>query len=583
MGPIGHPTFHPTRLSVSAMTPRTTLLASLTVAVGWTAFGPAWSAAPAPKAKAVASQSNAAGRDPLAVSAVIDKLIEAKLAEANVPASPVCDDAEFIRRASLDIRGRIPSPDRVAAFLADRDPAKRRRLVDEFLADKEYGEHFGIVWYHRMAKTDMCNQGLFSTKFMDWLADGFNANRGWDAIVRDILTAEGERDKNPATVFWLANVEGDKKRVIAPNKAAGAATRLFLGVRLECCECHNHPFDKDYKQSDFWGVAAFFTATHCDGADRKGGGSPSIREGGRPERGNRKAGNGPREFAPVGSIVIPDSKGKTVKATFVKGESPKLGGTSKPRAVFAAWVTSKDNAYFAPAAVNKLWANFFGRGLVDPIDDMRDDAKNTHPELLAALADEFRAAGFDQKHLIRCVCNSKAYQRTSKPLPSNKADEGLYSHMKLKPMTADQLYDSLKVALEHAPAAPAERGRKGGGAKYKARGGPRDEFRAFFHAEADDDAGVVEEYSHGIPQVLRLMNSAELNNTATVVARLVKAHPTSPDKVTEALYLRSVSRKPTAAELSQARTYVATAKDKPTAYGELFWALLNSSEFLFNH
>jgi hypothetical protein len=562
---------------------RTTLLASLTVALGWTAFGPAWSAPTAPKARAVVSQSNASDRDPLALASVIDKAIDAKLAEAKIPASPVCDDAEFVRRASLDIRGRIPSPDRVADFLADRDPAKRRKLIDEFLADKEYGEHFGIVWYHRIAKPDMCNLGLFTTKFMDWLAEGFNANRGWDAMVKDILTAEGERDKNPATVFWLANVEGDKRRVIAPNKATGAATRLFLGVRLECCECHNHPFDTSFKQTDFWGVAAFFTATHCDGADKKSTDKPTITENASAGSGRRKAKDGPgRETAPIGSIVIPDSKGKTVPAKFVKGESPKLAGVSKPRAVFADWATSKENPYFSAAAVNKMWANFFGRGLVNPIDDMRDDAKSTHPDLLTALADEFRTAGFDQKHLIRCICNSNAYQRTSKPTPENKADEELYSHMRLKTMTADQLYDSLKVALEHDPSPGIERGVKST-VKGKQKGGPRDEFRDFFHAEADDDAGVVEDYAHGIPQVLRLMNSSQLNNTSTVVTRLVKAYPTSPDKVTEALYLRSLSRTPTSAEVARARTYISTANDKSKASGELFWALLNSSEFLFNH
>jgi hypothetical protein len=561
---------------------RTTLLASLTVALGWTAFGPAWSAPTAPKAVAVASQAPS-DRDALTIAAVIDKAIDAKLAEATIPASPVCDDAEFVRRASLDIRGRIPSPDRVAGFLADRDPLKRQKLVDEFLADKEYGEHFAIVWYHRIAKPDMCNLGLFTIKFMDWLADGFNANRGWDAIVRDVLTAEGERDQNPATVFWLANVEGDKRRVIAPNKVTGAATRLFLGVRLECCECHNHPFDKSFKQTDFWGVAAFFTATHCEGADKKTLDKPTITESASERPTRRKFKDGPgRELAPSGSIVIPDSKGKTVHATFMKGESPSLSGVAKPRAVFAAWATARDNPYFAPAAVNKLWANFFGRGLVNPIDDMRDDAKSTHPDLLTALADEFRAAGFDQKHLIRCICNSKAYQRTSKPLPENKSDEELYSHMRLKAMTADQLFDSLKVALEHDPAARSERVKGGGALKGKQKGGPRDEFRAFFHAEADDDAGVVEEYSHGIPQVLRLMNSSELNNTSTVVARLMKANSTSPDKVTEALYLRTMNRMPTPAEAAQARAYL-RGVDQSKAYGELFWALLNSSEFLFNH
>ena len=540
---------------------RTTLLASFTVALGWLAVGPAvWSAPPTLKAKSASNKTPAPpatlDRNPLAVAAVIDREIDRKLAEANMASSPVCDDAEFIRRLSLDICGRIPAPERVATFLADRDPAKRRKLIDEFLADKEYGEHFGIVWYHRMAKPDMCNGNLLSAKFMDWLAEQFNANRGWDAIVRDVLTAEGDRDKDPAIVFWLANVEGDKKRVVAPNKVTAAATHLFLGVRLECCECHNHPFDKMYKQTDFWSLAAFFTATHCVNADKKSGGTPAIREGA------SVAGKGRRRMvrsdAPAGSIAIPDTKGKTVRATFLKGEAPKLAGVAKPRAVFASWATNKHNPYFAPAAVNKLWANFFGQGLVNPIDDMRSDAKGVHPELLAALANEFRDAEFDQKHLIRCICNSKTYQRTSKPLPENKDDEELFSHMRLKAMTADRLFDSLRVALDHDPASKAER-RVKGAVKGKARGGPRDEFRAYFHAEADDDAGVVEEYAHGVPQVLRLMNSLELNNTAAVVARLIKAHPTSPDKVVEGLYLRTLSRKPTLAETARRGSMPAAA------------------------
>jgi hypothetical protein len=357
-------------------------------------------------------------------------------------------------------------------------------------------------------------------------------------------------------------------------------TRLFLGVKLECCECHNHPFDS-LKQTDFWGVAAFFAATHAEHANKKdvkAETTPAVHEGASARRGNRRP--GPKETAPAGSIVIPDSKSKTVQARYLLGDTPKLTGQAKLRPTFAAWLTSPKNPYFAPAAVNKLWANFFGRGLVDPVDDIRPGSKATHPELLKALADEFTASGFDQRHLIRCVCNSKAYQRTSRPLPENKDDEELYSHQRLKVMTADMLFDSLRVALDHDPAARPARIR--GTLKGYGKPDTRDEFRRYFHAEADDDAGVVEEYAHGIPQVLRLMNSRELNNTAAVVARLRKASD-DPNAVIEGLYLRALARRPTEAEAARMKSYVAGASDRAKAYGELLWVLLNSGEFLFNH
>jgi hypothetical protein len=555
-------------MEATRMTARVpTTLALTTLALGaWRLTDPLPAAPPA--------------RNPQPVTAAIDRAIDKRLAEAKIPASPVCDDAEFIRRLSLDVCGRIPSAERVAAFLADTDSDKRRKLTDEFLTTPEYGQHFATIWYHRMAKPDMDNAGLLVTNFRDWLADQLNKDRSWDAVVRDILTAEGDRDKNPATIFWLAQVEGNNQRDVAPNKTTAAVSRLFLGVKLECCECHNHPFDT-LKQADFWGVAAFFTATHAEHANKKdvkAETTPAVHEGGAARRGNRKA--GPKEAAPAGSIVIPDSKGKTVHARYLLGDTPKLAGQAKLRPTFAAWLTAPKNPYFAPAAVNKLWANFFGRGLVDPVDDLRPGSKSTHSELLKALADEFAASGFDQKHLIRCVCNSTAYQRTSRPLPDNKDDEELYSHMRLKVMTADVLFDSLRVVLDHDPAARPARAR--GPVKNYGKMDAREQFRQYFNAEADDDAGVIEEYAHGIPQVLRLMNSQELNNTAAVVARLMKASG-DPDAVVEGLYLRALSRKPTESEAARVKSYAAGATDRAKAYGDLLWVLLNSGEFLFNH
>jgi hypothetical protein len=522
--------------------------------------------------------------EPRDLADLIDRAIDRRLAEAKIPASPLADDAEFLRRLSLDLRGRVPTAARVRDFLADSDPDKRRRLIDEFLSEEEFGEHFSIVWYHRMVQPNMDNQGLLAKNFQGWLAERFNANDGWDKTVKSILTASGERDKNPATVFWLNNVEGNNRREVAPNKVTAAASHLFLGLKLECCECHNHPFDPNLKQTDFWGMAAFFTTTHADKTSKQavqGNEVPAIREQTSIGRGPARAKAKAREpSAPYGQIVIPDSKAKTVQARFPLTDTPKFANGVSLRTAFADWLTAAHNPYFAKASVNKLWANFFGRGIVNPVDDMRPGAANTFPELLDVLANEFAAVGFDQKHLIRGICLSQAYQRSSRQLPENKDDDELLSHMRLKVMTADMLYDSLTIVLEHAVAeAPA--GRAKGNPMRRNQGNARDQFRRFFHAEADDDSGVVEDYTHGVPQVLRLMNSQQMNNTSAVIKALTK--DATPQEVVEGLYLRALARPPTAVEAARIASFVAGEKDKTKAYGDALWALLNSAEFMFNH
>lgn len=519
-------------------------------------------------------------RDVIPVAANIDRLIEERLATEKIPSSPLADDAEFIRRLSLDLRGRIPSADRVAAFLADTAPDKRAKLIDEFLADPEYGEHFAIIWFHRMVKVDDDNRlALNGNKFQDWLTERFNRNAGWDSIVSDILTVTGDRDKNQQVTFWLNNIGDAKTGQPEPNKVTGAASKLFLGVRLECCECHNHPFGT-LTQKDFWGTAAFFAQTHSQDAGKaaakSGDTPPSIHEGGKA-KGKKNAEN--KDHAPFGSITIPYGKGETVKATFLGGDVATTAGQTALRPMFATWLTSAKNPYFARAAVNKMWANFTGRGIVNPVDDMREESKNTHPQLLTLLADEFASSGFDLKHLARCICNSKTYQRTSRPTPENKEDDVLYSKMTLKVMSADMLYDSLAVALGHQA---ADKEGKGEGKKKGGYGGPREQFRKFFHAEADDDSGVVEDYTHGIPQVLRMMNAKQMNDTSAAITAVMKQND-GPDKVIDRLYLMALARKPTEAEVKRIKEYVSKEKDQAKAYGDVYWVLLNTNEFLFNH
>ena len=330
-------------------------------------------------------------------------------------------------------------------------------------------------------------------------------------------------------------------------------------MKLECCECHNHPFDEGLKQTDFWGMAAFFTTTHADKtgkANVQADESPVIREQNGVVRAPAKAKGKDRAGRPppMAKSSSPIARARRCAAHYPLADTPKFTPGVSLRTEFADWLTTAANPYFSKASVNKLWANFFGRGIVNPVDDMRPSSANAYPDLLEALAIEFASSGFDQKHLIRCICLSKAYQRTSQAMPENKEDDELLSHMRLKVMTADMLYDSLAIVLDHPVVEP-------GGGRDKANpmkrnpGNARDQFRRFFHAEADDDAGVVEDYTHGVPQVLRLMNSQQMNNTDAVVKMLMK--DAKPEQVIEGMYLRMLGRPPTAAETKRIAGYVA--------------------------
>ncbi len=530
---------------------------------------------------AAVAHLSAAPTSPQAVAGNIDAAIEKLLSQNKIPLSPPADDSEFLRRVCLDITGRVPTMTQTMAFLASTDPAKRSMLIDELLNDPEYGEHFAIIWYHRIVKIDDDNRVIIKgNKLQEWLEAGFNKNRGWNEIVNDMLVAQGLNDAKPETTFFLAHVDDNKGRHDpSPSKLTAAASKLFLGIKLECCECHNHPFNS-MKQTDFWSLAAFFGDTHSRNAGRKEvkeGAVPGIHDGGAIKLKKKEMA---QQSHPFGSIVIPDSKGKTVKAKYLGGVEPPVGSHPTLRRLFAGWLTSPQNKYFAPASVNKLWANFFGRGLVNPIDDMVEMGEASHPQILKLLSDEFVASGYDQKYLIRCICNSRAYQRSSAVLPGNAADDKLYSRMPVKVMSADMLFDSMHVVLGRSASESRSEGKKEGG-KKKDGGSSRDAFRKFFHAEADDDVGVVDDYTHGVPQVLRLMNGYQTNDNAALVSKLMKAG--EPAKVVEAMYLTVLSRQPNAAEVKKTTEYAAAANYSTKAYSDLLWVLLNSGEFLFNH
>jgi hypothetical protein len=489
--------------------------------------------------------------DATALARRIDQAVSQKLAAEQVPASPRADDAEFLRRVSLDITGVIPSAERVTAFLDSSDPEKRQKLVDDLLASSQYGRHMADIWQHLLLPRDSDNRRLRPAPLATWLEESFNADKPWDKLAHELLTASGPQNESPAVTYFLANPTVDKM--------TDSVSRLFLGVRLQCAQCHNHPFTK-WKQDDYWAMAAFFMKVRPDRAGKaaKNGASPGITEEGKGKR--------PR---------LPDSA-KTVPARFFQGERPRLDPNRPYRPVLADWIASPKNNFFARAMVNRIWAQFFGRGVVHPVDDLRDENVPSHPELLSALADAFADSGFDLKFLIRAICLSETYNRTSRPVAGNERDETLFSHVAVKPLTPEQLYDSLNVVLGAPRGGNGAKRGKAQGAKPRQGGGPREQFITFFSA---DEGALATEYHAGIPQVLRLMNAPQMNNTNAVAAAFARG-----DRALEQLYITTLARRPTAEETERLTAYVEKHLAEPRqAYGDIVWAVLNSSEFALNH
>ncbi len=335
-------------------------------------------------------------------------------------------------------------------------------------------------------------------------------------------------------------------------------------MQLQCAQCHNHPF-ADWKQAEFWAWPAFSpkkSATETEGARQE-----NARRGGAKLRPSQRAGGRPQK--------LPDSA-KVVPAKFLGGSTPTVPAGESPRSVLAKWLTAPENPYFAKAMVNRLWAQFFGRGLVNPVDNLMKDNPPSHPELFEALSQQFIQSGFDVKYLVRAICNSEAYQRASAPAGQSTESAILFASMSIKPFTPHQLYDSLAMVLGESTD-PI----KGQGKKYK---GPRPSARtAFVDYFRPGEGADPNEYPAGIPQVLRLMNAGWADKAGAVVSRAVKTDQ-PPARNIEKLFLATLSRRPTAAETQRLEKHLQDNKSTAAkAYTDVLWALLNSSEFSLNH
>jgi hypothetical protein len=498
-----------------------------------------------------AQQGRAAGKTARDLAARIDRAVEDKLRAEKVTPSAEASDAEFLRRASLDITGVIPTAEKAKAFLESADPDKRAKLIDELLASPDYGKRMADTWQALLLARPPNVLRYHPALFGKWLAESFNANNPWDRMVKELLTARGTEDENPAVIFFQANDSVDK---MTDN-----VSKNLLGVQLQCAQCHNHPF-ADWKQDDYWGLAAFFLKVRADNNKIVKGGPPIVNEG--PEIMARR-------FLPEATKFVP--------ARYLQGGVQPLVRRAPFRPYLADWLTSPKNPFFAKAMVNRVWAQFFGRGLVNPVDDIGENNAASHPELLDQLARGFADNGFDLKDLIRAIVSSRAYQRTSRPAGDNdKSDSALLARMPVKMLSPEMLYDSLALITETA-APPPMKGQKPTALT------PRQQFAHFFQAE---DTAEPTTYTHGIPQVLRLMNSPQFHRSATQFHRSAKLDRLiaagKPEEVIERLYLTVLSRRPTAEETAALLRYVRQG-DARRNYGDVLWTLLNTSEFSLNH
>jgi hypothetical protein len=489
---------------------------------------------------------------------LIDELVFAKLQTLGIPPSAVCDDSTFLRRASVDIAGHLPTPDEVHAFLADEDPAKRDKLVDRLVESAGYADYFANKWsavLRNKRRNDNQKRGTFA--FHSWIRDSLYYNKPYNEFVGEILAASGEVGQNPP-VIWYREVKDAEQQV-------EDAAQLFLGLRIQCARCHHHPFEK-WSQDDYYGFAAFFSRV-----GRKNGTQPDEQ----------------RIFHNPGSASARNPKsGATLKPTGLDAEPLDLAADKDPRRSLADWMSAPSNPFFASSLVNRYWKHFFDRGLVDPEDDMRVTNPASNPELLEALAKHFIESGFDLKDLVRTIAKSTTYQLSSEPNEYNLSDKQNYSRYYPKRLTAEVLYDALNQATNTTAGfggLPA-----GTRAVELPDQGVNNYFLTVFGRPQSDTACECERSQEAnLAQSLHLLNSSEvqgkLSNAGGRAAELAKESDRSiPEKIAE-LYYWVYSRAPIDDEVAIARAHIEKTENKQQAYEDILWALVNTKEFLFNH
>ncbi len=498
----------------------------------------------------------------------LDALVEqvnAQLAASwqaqGILAVEAANDTEFLRRVYLDLTGRIPMVSEAYQFLEDASHSRRERLVDDLLASRDHATHLATVW-RKMLLPEGVDANLYggTSKFDEWLADRFERNLPYDQLVRQLLLAEGRVSDSGPILFYAA-------LKLNPEELAGKTARTFLGLRMECAQCHDHPFDETILQEDFWGFAAHFAQiSRPQGKIEMTSSVLRVRD-------NRR-----------GEVRLPDSDEVILpRLPYAMKSAGETNESMSRREILVDWLTTKQNSRFARATVNRAWQHLFGLGLVEPVDDMRADNPATCPELLETLSLDFAASGYDLRRLLRTLVLSEAYQLSSRAATDEPSQSLVFARMNIKSFSADQLYDCINVATEPETMRAANAAE---GALARFGNTSRQAFIAQFQAPP----GQRTDYHAGIPQALTLMHGRLVHGATDLASsgllKSLKAPFFTDEQRIETLFLSTLSRYPDQEEQDQmlAHLQVATGdEERSRALGDILWALLNSAEFTFIH
>lgn len=506
----------------------------------------------------------------------IDRHIFSQLKTMGLPPSPLSEDSKFLRRVTLDIAGRIPTKEEADAFLASEDPDKRAKKIDELLASPDYADHFAGKWAGILRnKVDRGRDWVArdSHAFHAWIRTSLIENKPYDQFASELVLASGKAIENPA-VSWYRVVQDQKERM--ENIA-----QVFLGIRMQCAQCHHHPYEQ-WSQEDYFAFTAFFSTIE----------KKNIRK--LPEEDiifhNRKAA---RMAHPVTNEMLkPRLLGETA--------SLEIPETRDPRFELSDWMRSEENPYFARMLVNRYWKHFFSRGLVEPEDDIRPTNPATHPELLEELALSFVDSGFDLKELVRTICNSRTYQLSSEPNEANLADEQNFARYYPKRMSAEILLDSINDVTWSQDSFSRQPAGVRAVALPNEKGTTESEFLTMFGRPAMDTACECERKGEAnLGQALHLLNSDKIQAKLTAgngrAAALAKEKERGDEERIAELYLHGLSRQPAPEEMAIALAHLKKKRDQSAAdpealspeqaereaFEDIVWVLLNTKEFMF--
>jgi hypothetical protein len=545
---------------------------------------------PLPASAASREASAVPGGGPL-TQAALDALIDARWREAGVMPAPAAADGAFLRRVTLDLAGRIPTLAEARVFLDDRRPDKRTRAVDALLASDDFADYwsaiyanllFGEAFKPRMAKT---------SDPRGWLRRAFAENWGYDRLARELITAQGDLRDNGAVAFVAS-----RQRAGGVEAVTGAAARIFLGLQIQCAQCHDHPYDPRWKQEDFYGLVAYFSRTRARNQKVEAA-SMMTEADAEPAASMTPPPKNPRTLvlfdAPRGQARMRKPKSEsdvTVQPRFLGRPLGERPGETR-REAFARAVLESD--LFPKAMVARTWAQLFGQGVVDPWDDLGAENDARHPPLLVALADDFRASGFDVKRLVRLLVLSSAYGRSAEPAagralgrpaggPADEtADIRAFARMGVRPLLPEQLFDTLVTATGRDQVI---RRRFSDDAVQRRLAQAFREYRFVF---GDDEMAQVDSFDGSVPQALLLFNGELTNGGARadgggVLGRIL-ASTRDPAARLDDMFLAVYTRHPTADERHQLLAYLKEQGGARAAYEDLYFALLTSTEAITNH